>query len=344
MLGAFIGDLAANAWETDKDLFYSQLINTRMKPSCYGYSILNAASFRFLHTKYDDTLRINNPCSLENSGKWLMWQIVFWNANDEVNKMLSQFHQMEKEEVYAKMFINEILAALYNGATKNDIMLKDNAFTCLIKHWNWNKPGEYMYDSLLCYIFRAWNSFYRGFDFTSSIHNAMLWSGDKHLCASITGAFAEAMYGCRYNMIKKKYAFNGNIRYKYELLPIAISNGYTEELFYIMGRESLNKRTFIPKNNTLSNVEFHNWYLTDNFLEDTNFSNKQYYKIFKSEHTFDAKYGLYMENGWVYVYSNELVLGRLLFKQVEDRWNIVCIQLSEEGNMKELKTILSAIL
>lgn len=43
-------------------------------------------------------------------------------------------------------------------------------------------------------------------DFGSALHNAMRMKGNKRLLGTLTGAIAEAMYGCRNYFIKKKYA------------------------------------------------------------------------------------------------------------------------------------------
>ena len=101
-----------------------------------------------------------------------LWEITHLNTNKKVNIL---YGLPDIEDIYRKFI-------------PGDIEIADENI------------------GLLTYIFRAWDSFYRAFDYTSTIHNAMKWPGDKHLTASIAGAFADAMYGCEMSFIKKKYA------------------------------------------------------------------------------------------------------------------------------------------
>jgi len=137
-----------------------------------------------------------------------MWQIVSaWTDKNELNSM-PDFNMPEKEELYAKRFILDLIRSLRNGATKSKAYYSTVSFEDLSKTWNWKTDNKEKNIGLLTYIFRAWDSFYRGFDFTSTIHNAVKWPGDKNLTAAISGAFADAMYGCEMTFIKKKYAGN----------------------------------------------------------------------------------------------------------------------------------------
>ena len=70
---------------------------------------------------------------------------------------------------------------------------------------------------------RAWYCFEIAWDFTSAIHNAARWQDvDRHLLCSLTGALAEAMYGCEYRLLKEKYGSNW---YNFIVYPDAINEG-----------------------------------------------------------------------------------------------------------------------
>ena len=99
---------------------------------------------------------------------------------------------------------------------------------------------------------RAWYCFETAWDFTSAIHNAARWPDvDRHLLCSLTGALAEAMYGCEYRLLKEKYGSNW---YNCIVYPDAIKEGVLRIKDY-----QYENRNFFPKNSALTNVERHIW-------------------------------------------------------------------------------------
>ena len=76
-----------------------------------------------------------------------------------------------------RMFLSQIVTLLRQGETKDE-MYKELGlvFNGCRKEWNWQEEN-----GILSYLLRAWDAFYRAFDFTSAIHNAMKMNGDRHL-------------------------------------------------------------------------------------------------------------------------------------------------------------------
>lgn len=136
------------------------------------------------------------------------------------------------------------------------------------------------------FVFKAW-------DFTSSIHNAARWPDvDRHLLCSLTGALAEAMYGCEYRLLKEKYGSNW---YNSIVYPDAINEGILRIKDY-----QYENRNFFPKNSALTNV----W---------------------------EYRYGIYLDDGWVYVYRSAVLLARFRYV-LEDRfYTIKDVQKSDQS-------------
>lgn len=114
---------------------------------------------------------------------------------------------------------------------------------------------------------RAWNAFYYAFDFTSAVHNAMKLPGYRHVNAILTGAFAEAMYGCEMTLLKKKYRPGGNWLYNHIEIPANVTVKYSDILNTIRQHKE-NVRVFYPKNRALTNVELHKWSTIENPFKD----------------------------------------------------------------------------
>ena len=349
MIGALIGDLAAWMWENNRQMFYSQLISSNAEPSIYGHAILKAACRNVITDPRIDVQPASTPQSIKYYGQWVMWQIVgAWiDKHDLVD--IPTFHSLDKGEYYTEIFIYGLIKELRNGATKSEAFNKIYSFKSLIKsnHDNWknaelndDRPGH-----MLVYVFRAWDSFYRGFDFTSSIHNAMKWSGDKHLLAAITGAFAEAMYGCQFNLIKKKYQKGNTTLQPFELNEIAERNGYHHGLIFEMNRMSREKQIFYAKNEALTNVEIHHWQDCYNVFEEIHFTDEDYSRIIKSAPThWECRYGFYLDDGWIYIYRSGWLISRFKMMKIETSWAITQWQLSGERCYKDSITAFESAL
>lgn len=331
MIGTLIGDLAAWAWENNKQLFYSKLVSYDIKPSVYGRALLNAASRNLLVNQNTPTEPEGQPRTITNEAEWLMWRIVgTWIDKFPLNDM-PIFSCIEKEAGYASSFIYILVNALRNGATKSEAFHKEPKIPQFMQMFKWRNDVNPKELTILCYLFRAWDSFYRGFDFTSSIHNAMKWSGDKHLLGTLTGTFADAMYGCEYNFIKEKYAKPENIRTQIPMHSYTEHHGYHSDLANQMIQISKNNRTFYPKNRALTNVECHHWRSVKNPFDSIVLSRQDRDRILLSAPTdWECRFGMYLDDGWIYLYRSGGIIGRFQLEKVADgKWHFANLQVGE---------------
>ena len=309
MVGALIGDLAAWTWENDREVFFSTLIDMHSKPSSYGMAMMRAADANISSLQNTSTEPIERPGTVSYSGEWLMWQIVSACTDKGELKGLPKFYSLDKAEYYARHFMIGLINELRKGATKSQAFHNVHAFSDLIKSnfGNWKAPIQpKANDDILIYVFRAWDSFYRGFDFTSSIHNAIKWPGDKHLLGALTGAFAGAMYGFHHGLILQ------------------------------MCRCSKYNRFFFPKNEALTNVEYHHWIPSKNLFEEIRFSEDEHECIMRSgKSVSDHRYGFYLDDGWHYIYQSGSVIARFKTELDGSYWRITEWLLSGERSFKE---------
>lgn len=338
MIGALIGDLAASTWEKDKSIFYSKLIDPESQPSIYGITLMSAANLKITNQSQKVDIPISKVGSIAHSGQWLVLSIVSAWTNTYILDDFPQLDWYEKLDLYAKIYVLKLIEELRKGASKTEAFKKVQSFEGLIKreakYWKSEKvPNCY---ELIYYVFRAWDSFYRGFDFTSSIHNAMKWSGDKHLLGILTGAFADAMYGSQYMMIKKKYAGHENY-FKSIKLPDKVTElGFDESLIGEMFRISYKYRDFYSKNNALTNVEWHHWKPVTNVFKEILFSDEEHKLIMKSAPThWDCRYGFYLDDGWHYIYRSHWLIARFKMQKNNESWRISEWQLSGERGYKD---------
>ena len=339
MIGALIGDLAASTWENDKQKFFSELVGEGCIPSIYGETLLQIASSNIPGIKKGPCIRIAEPEILTYIGQWMMQNIAstWLDKNIESDFVISSF--IDKPEGYAKHFVVDLIQELRKGSSKSEAFHNVWGFENLIKGmgWKWkvNKVPEGS-EQILTYVFRAWDSFYRGFDFTSSLHNAMKWSGDKHLLGILTGAFADAMYGCGYIFLKKKYSKNGQNLKSCKLPKSITSLGFDKSLYGELYKISYTNRKFFSKNNALTNVEWHHWTSVTNILEEIRFSEGEHDKIMKSAPTsWDCRFGFYLDDGWHYIYRSRVLIARFRMEKDDDKWKICNWQLSGELSFKD---------
>lgn len=320
MLGAIIGDLAAWTWEHDRACFYKQLVREDAVLSCYGTALYNAAYTFFLPEEKVDVTPMGSPREQSYYGQWLMWQIACAWYGQSLEERMPYFFEIDKEEGYARFFMRELLDSLSNGATKGAAYHSCEMFETLSKSWHWredNKEAAYS-SGLLTSIFRAWNAFYLGFDFTSTIHNAVKWSGDIHLIAAIAGAFASAMYGCEYSYIKEKYA-NGEMT-RGDLYDHAFSkkDECVQRLCWMMLDYDKRERKFFKKNCALTNVERHHWKPSNINMNQFVFNEEQKNQIVRAWYTdWDNRYGFYLDDGWMYFYRSQVLICRFQFIEFE---------------------------
>ena len=117
MLGPIIADLAAWTYEHDRKQFYSRLIADSAVPSAYGKEYLDAACINALSIRGHEAKQVGRPEDINYMGRWLMWQIMAVFTDRGNPEGMPEFHCIDKEEGYAKMFIRELVSALLRGAT-----------------------------------------------------------------------------------------------------------------------------------------------------------------------------------------------------------------------------------
>lgn len=347
MLGPIIADLAAWTYEHDRKQFYSRLIAGEAIPSAYGKEFLNAACINALSMPERKVEQTGHPKDPDYMGRWLMWQIMAVFTDRGNPDGMPEFHCIDKEEGYAKMFIRELVSALLRGATKSEAYHGCNSFEQISKTWSWRGTEEVKDEGLLTHVFRAWNAFYRGFDFTSTIHYAVQCPGDIHLIAVIAGAFADAMYGCRYNNIKEKYATDGLTWSFLNVSEQVTSAGFLCEMVDKMDQLSYDQRHFFKKNDALTNVERHIWTPAKSNLEHLSFSERQKTYITKAWVTgWERRYGFYLDDGWMYFYRSHVLICRFQFeKRADGSYQIAHLQDGDQGHSSsDLLPVLNGIL
>lgn len=340
MLGAVIGDLAAWTFEHDRVLFYRQLLSKQAELSVFGHAFMKACSHNIINDERILAEPMGSPANVTiYGGQHLMWMIVEAWFDNKPLRFLPQFYSLEKESYYAVKYIKDIIKLLKEGKTKSETFhAVGNAFQTIIKSWEWK--NECKADSLLKCVFRAWDSFYRAFDFTSSMHNAMRWTDHRQLTAVLTGAFASAMYGCEYGFIKAKYASTyENMSFNLlQLLSSIIETKYDYHHYICTeaSKSSNEQRVFFPKNNSLTNVERHTWRRIKNLFDKEALSNEEKDKLLRAGYTgWDNRYGLYLDDGKVYLYRSGCLLGRFtLARRHKGDWCICEIELSGEKDYK----------
>lgn len=352
MIGALIGDIAAWTYENDTDTFWKQLIPNKGRVadiSVYGHALMRAASKNLLDLPRQDVslIRTSSEWSpnewLRVSGQRLMWHLMCaWDDERTYPVGMEGYPRSEKEDGYARLFVVNLIRSLRAGKTKSEAYHSEYMFVKLSKSWKWRpwlaptrEPRE---NSLLTHVFRAWDSFYRGFDFTSSLHNAMKWNGDRHLIAMLTGAFADAMYGSELSFIKKKYAKDGQTFHSNDITIVGETFGYHHGLIKEMADISFTNRTFYPKNCAMTNVELHNWIVYPNKFENYRLEECEKEQILKAGRTsWDNRYGIYLDDGWLYCYRSYSLLARFKLRFVEGShtYMIDDFQISGEHHISE---------
>lgn len=335
MFGALIGDLATWTWQNNKDFFYRQLMAEEATLSEYGATILGAS--KLICNGEDVTpenIRIYLlPYLQEAKGVsdaivyWLksgnklmpfngttlivniMNTLIGWNAttleegSEYARKVACNFI-LEKEDFYAAMILPKLVWCLRQGMTKDESLQKLADISHLVKEWRTVQE-----DTPLTAIARAWDAFYRAFDFTSTIHSAVKSPINPRLTAAIAGELAEAMYGCEMGFLKKKYSDNFSFNIQF---PGVFKKRYEDELAFLNSKKQV---LFFPKNSALTNVEIHKWTAVDSHYSGMEMNEKHYQELKRAFYTdFDYRFGLYLDNGWFYVYRSYFLLGRFKVK------------------------------
>lgn len=341
MLGAIIGDIAAWTYEHDRTTFWGHLVSEDAKVSEFGLSVITTTSlistdpnmskeeavkftrrcFRFISKdaaelspaaiKWSSSLNCEYGSMLFGIAMLRFATCAFFDVQDKEMWFESTF---DKEEGYTRLFLSKMVTLLWQGKTKDEVYEElGDVFKNCRHNWNWQEEN-----GMLSYLLRAWDAFYRAFDFTSAIHNAMSMEGDKRLLGALTGAIASAMYGCRYRLIKEKYQKISGPPYEYIEWPEALKRHYIEEML-LLEKKAVVDRNFFPKNMALTNVERHVWVSMENYFADRVISKETkeslLYAYFPD---WERRYQLYLENGWIYVCRSGFVLVRFQLQKLPD--------------------------
>ncbi len=359
MYGAIIGDLAAWTWSHNKEAFYKKLMAEEAPLSEYGATMIGMAKPIFEHQKIGfETLDqmlfgylwygtdISNDvkewilhhmsCMPFNKVRLIvniMNSLIGWsaesadNAKERARKLVSAF-MLEKEDYYAAWTLPKLIWGLRHGMSKNEALetimdfggdiIKDKSFL--------------QSDTPLGAISRAWDAFYRSYDFTSTIHSAVKSPVNPRLTAALAGEFAEAMYGCNQGMLKKKY--NKDITFDITF-PEHVLKRYKDELYFIKQHREV---TFFQKNNARTNVEYHHWTVVESKYEGKEVDSLFFTLLKKAFNTsWDYRYGFYLDDGWFYVYRSFVLICRFKVKSLKNKkFRITDIQVGNEDQAYEI--------
>ena len=327
MIGAFIGDLAAWTWEHEHIKFYPQLFSDGAQKSEYSDSMLLTAKYLLQYPTItrEEFMRIHNSYfEVENAKANAEYDllraiVIGWMYDaDEISSAIHKFCILDdKEELYASHFLAHLIYRLRTGFTKKDAAQVDfcGTFRSFTKEVHW-KTGH----GVLSYLVRAWMSFYDAFDFGSAIHNAVNKPGNLTLNCILSGALADAMYGCGEYFVKKK--FEGG-RYMDRL------DFVDNSIYSLVG----SKRSFFPKNNARTNVERHYWYDAPCPFSNKVITPELKRRITKAFYTdWENRFGFYLDDGWFYVYRSFTLLARFKLKELPDgTYRIANYQKSDES-------------
>ena len=356
MLGAIIGDLAAWTWEHDKETFFKCLVSEDAWLSENGLCMLavfktgmNRYDFPIFQDEFNDFVQ-NHSREIISSKAWKQYissgcrvfskqvldriyaaclVLAAWQGYpNEIAMGLSSSLGLDKEGFYASSFAT-VIWLLRQGVTKKDISHTSDKRVSLILRWHEHHDldnGD-ADECLLYYLNYAWRSFFYSWDFTSAIHNAMRCPEglDRHLVGMLTGAIAESMYGCRWNYIKEKYADHGCCN-SFLNIPKTVDDEFGDVLSSIYKYESENK-VFFAKNDAMTNVERHHWVPFTVKEIPATITSEYHRRMMKAFDTgYDCRFGIYLDDGWFYVYRSYILLARFRMKQVQNYWKIEDMQ------------------
>lgn len=361
--------MAAATAKTRKDIFFLQLVGPRARLSESGFSVL--MTIRHLLERegggtvsYADMYRqalTDTPQHLlyfsrdfndsgrdfENSkAAFIMRALVcawwFQNPADSYDAVFGMLTEpwIDKEEHYAVKFIIDVIHALRAGLSKDETYnsLDDVFKDCIGKpHW---MNGQ----SVLGQLFRAWDAFYRAPDFGTAINNAMQLPGDPRVNAAIAGSMAEAMYGSLYFIRKKKYIDGDNPGVLIQL-PQPIETHFAAEFVAVM-RSYVMSQVFFPKNNSMTNIEWHQFENIDNPYYGRILSDDEFNGILRGKASdTEEDYGLYLDNGSFYVCRNWEIYCRFRVYPAQDGGYVIgSLQRALEFRPEEAENALAAAL
>lgn len=369
MVGAVIADLAAWTWKHDRNCFYERLVSPEAKLSGYGllpivmWPMINEGGTILKHRLYmtcGKALTHSLSAGIDVSEEWHRWGLTdyakaipfdlkialiisaiidsgFLSEERQSHLDWTSFFHGGKQEYYAG-YIMRMLRLLNTGRTKEEAI--EDIPSAVINYYS--SGTDHKWRDLLEYTTFAWRCFYYSWDFTSALHNAAKCNGNRHLAMMLTGAFAEAMYGASYSMTKEK--FGG--RNEFIEFPKALSPNY-REILDSARKHSFDNRFFFKKNYAMTNVERHKWTTVENPYSDLIITSDFRIKMMIAYRTsWEERYGVYLDNGWFYVYRSHCVLLRYkLMVQPDETYRISNLQISndEHSRVEDLGEVLYSL-
>lgn len=347
MLGGIIGDLAASTYLRDKDTFYSRLIDDESTLSEFGLTIFAANNILYGNDRVGDTIsdmdvkaafdKYFSEHEYVRSGEMseaaknalllVRLETAGWYDRVELQfAMMFDIH-VDKEEGYARLFTPAIIQGLRRGMTKDGVYESlGPIFKSIRHHWEWRNGT-----SPLCLLMRAWDCFYKSFDYGSAIHNAVRnMPENPRLMAALVGMMASAMYG------------NGIYYKKRKFSPDNFNTGVPINIYPLLGkafRRDINdiniqvnwQKEFFKKNEALTNVERHVFTNFKSRFEGMMISDVVRRRMLLSFPTsWENRFGFYLDDGWVYVYRSHYLLGRFRILPVDDGYKMSSVQMSDE--------------
>lgn len=130
-------------------------------------------------------------------------------------------------------------------------------------------------------------------------------------------------------MIKEKF---GGL-YEFIDFPKALNPNY-REILESARIHSFNNRFFFKKNDAMTNVERYRWTSIENPYSDCVIDSDFRIKMMRAYKTsWEERYGVYLDNGWFYVYRSHCVLLRFKLKaQLDKTYRITDLQISDDAH------------
>ena len=344
MYGAIIGDLTAWTYEHHVAQFYSRLVAEDAELSDEGRiaSIMlrdmdthgNAGVPRSFQTRDRETIDVVSA----DYGR------LPFEKDDSKEDCIAGVCDYFKDEpdngqMYALRILTSICYGLWHGATKKEALLSHEGkqLKQILDNCDIHTIPDSKAKVLAIYLARAWDCFEKSWDFTSALHNAVKWDGDRHLTCMLTGAIAGAMYG--YYFIFKKGS-NPAESQSVLHLPDYLQRQYAEQT-----KHEWKNRFFYPKNEAMTNVTKYDWKPYQSAFEGKEISAGLEKSIRLAFHPgWDDRYGFYLENGWYYVYRSFFLMYRFrIVKGEKESFRIVNLQCSGDHFDKEESALREAM-
>lgn len=358
MIGAVIGDLAAWTWEHDRECFYQRLVSPEAKLSGYGLlpitmwpMILEGGAIlkHRLYMTCGKALAHSRCAGIAVPDDWYRWGLTDYEKaipfelkvalimSGIINSgYLSENRQGELywdtifhggKQKYYVMYLMAILRRLNEGATKDEAV--EGLPEVVFNYYPTGTPHKWR--ETLEYTTFAWRCFYYSWDFTSALHNAAKCPANRRLAMMLTGALADSMYGSGYSMTKVKYGG----KYEFIEFPPSLPATLTDHIRHIRLTE-FNDRHIFKKNDALTNVEQHIWKDIENPYSDRMIDKEFKDKMMKAYCTdLNNRYGVYLDNGWFYVYrSHHLLLRYKLLPWQDSNFRITNLQISNDDHAR----------